>query len=167
MLMVPIEFLVVAAGVPILLAVLLRVNAAILFMSLCLGAVLVQYTTSDTSAFVGSVAPQGNIGQNLVRIALLFLPMALTMLFMFHSVKGGTKALLNIIPAIALGLLSALLVEPFLSSGLRGNIERSPVWHQFIQAQTLIIGFGAAISLLFLWLHRGGGGEKGKHVKHH
>src|SRR5271154_2825774 len=83
--------------VPVVLAMLLRINAAVLFMSLCVGEVLVQYVASDTGSFVATFAGHSsNISTSTIRLALLLVPPVLTAIFMFHSVHGGTKLIFNI-----------------------------------------------------------------------
>src|SRR5579871_264794 len=97
---------------PIILALLLKVNAAVLFMSLCVGDVLVRYTSSDVASFLFIRAPKGgNLSLSTVELGLLLLPAVLTMVFMIHSIKGH-RVLLNLLPAIGVGLLTAILVEP-------------------------------------------------------
>lgn len=155
--------------IPAGVALLLRINAAILFMSLCLGEVLVQFVANDATSFASAVSPTGNMSQTTIRLVLLLAPVVLTAIFMFHSVGSGAKALINILPAIAMGLLLALLVEPLLPHSMINTLQHSNVWHQFSQAQTVIVLGGALFSLLFLWTQRAGLGRSGHshHAKHH
>ena len=155
--------------VPIAIIVVLRINAAILFMSLCVGEVLVQYMAGDTSSFVTTLSSvHGNqIADSTVKLILLLIPPVLTALFLFHSVHSGTKAILNIFPAIGVGLLTALLVKPLLSATYQHTLERSSLWHQLSQAQTLVVGASALLSLLFLWLQHYGSRQRGHSTKHH
>ncbi len=148
--------------IPIAIAILLRVNAAILFMSLCVGEVLVQFMSSDSTSLVTtfSSSHHDQIANSTVKLALLLLPPVLTALFMFHSVHGRVKATLNIVPAIGVGLLTALLVQPLLSATYQKTLERSSLWHQFSRAQALVVGVSALLSLLFLWLQRHGSHER-------
>jgi len=157
---------------PVVLLLLLRVNAALVFLSLCLGSVLVQFVAPDTNSFTTLFSAHGihvaNYGNNTVNLTLLLLPAVLTTLFMVRSVKGRSRQVLNILPAAGVGLLSALLVVPFLSAGTRYAIYGSSIWQQVERAQVLIVGGSAVVCLLFIWLQRvkSGSGE-GKHSKHH
>jgi hypothetical protein len=166
-------FLGVIVLIPILVAVLLRVNAAILFMSLCVGDVLVQFMGSDTNSLVSLFTSSHDVfSQSTMRLFLLLVPSVITLIFMFHSVRGSVKALLNIIPSITLGLSFALLVEPLLSHKFQDTLGRSSLWHQLIRAQALVIGVSAIVSLVFLLTQRHGSagkryGHKQKHQKHH
>ena len=159
--------------VPVILLMVLRINAALVFLSLCLGNVLVQFLADDAS-WVVSLAGAAKAGQSpnvessLVQILLLLIPTVLTALFMIKTVRGKARLALNILPAAGVGLLGGLLVVPLLSESLASDIIASPLWEQAVKAQDLIVGVSAIICLFVLWLQRpkaGGDGEK--HGKHH
>ena len=166
--MTPLMLLGIMVVVPIVVLVLLRVNAAIVFLSLCLGSVLVQFAGSDAHSlaklFTGSKAMNG-YGVSLV---LLLLPAVVTTIVMVGTVRGKVRLLLNMLPALSAGLLAVVLAEPLVSPGLRGSLAKSSIWHYTQRADVLIIGFGAIFSLLFLWMQRPkhAGGESGKHHHH-
>lgn len=167
-------YLIVLAGlalVPVLAVLLLRVNGAIAFMSLCLGSVLVAYTAGDVTSMLTSLAASNSslsVAGQWVRLGLLVVPFLLTVLFTRGSVKGA-KGITNTLPALATGLLFALLAVPLLSSNLQRQIHSQPIWHQLSNAQTAIILGGALFSLVFLlFTHRRRSGndegkKKGKH----
>jgi hypothetical protein len=156
------------AAVPLLAILLLRVNGAIAFMSLCLGSVLVTYTSSDVDSLVSNM--EGKHGAHLdpwIKVTLFLLPLLLALLFTHGNVKG-TKNLINVLPAAATGLLCALLVVPLLPLDIRTQINHQTLWKQLNDAQTAIILGGAVFSLMFLlFTHRrrksDEEGKKGKH----
>jgi hypothetical protein len=157
--------------VPVIILMVLRINAALVFLSLCLGDVLVQFVAGDTNAFMTtfssspaaqSVARSGSD----VKLLLLLLPVVLTTVFMIRTVKGA-RLVLNILPAAGVGLLGGLLVVPLLSSGLSNNIVNSSLWTQVTRAQDLIVGASAVVCLLVLWMQRPKTGGDEKHGKHH
>ena len=164
--------LAVLALLPVAAIVWLRVNGAIAFMSLCLGSVLVTYTSGDTTDLITSFSAKNNnlTTNQWVQLALLVAPFLLTILFTRGSVHGGKK-LTNILPALASGLLFALLVVPLLSANLQRQIHHQAAWTQLSNMQTGIILAGAIFSLVFLlFTHRTKGHEEGhkkKHSKHH
>jgi hypothetical protein len=156
------------AFVPLLAVVLLRVNGAIAFMSLCLGSVLVTYTSSDVdTVFTNFAKKNALITNQWIQIALLAIPFVLTILFTRGSVKGAKKVI-NLLPAAATGLLCALLVVPLLPMKLQRQIHQQQVWHQLSNAQTAVILGGALFSLMFLLFthRRRKGEEEGKKKKH-
>ena len=149
----------------------LRINAVLVFLSLCLGAVLVQFVADDANSFVSLIKTAPGADKiantnNLVQLLLLLLPVILTALFMIKTVKGA-KLILNILPAAGVGLLGGLLVVPLLSPGLSHNIIASPLWIQASRAQNLIVGSSAIICLFVLWLQRPKTGGDDKAGKHH
>jgi len=155
-------------GVPIVVMMVLRINAALVFLSLCLGDVLVQFVAGDTSSFMSlfsAHAAKAHPTNTTIQLFLLLLPVVLTAVFMIRTVKGP-KLLLNILPAAGVGLLGALLVVPLLPTETAVNILSSNVWHQVKNAQDLIVGLSALFCLLVLWLQRPTAGE-GKHGKKH
>ena len=155
--------------VPVVLLMVLRVNAALVFLSLCLGDVLVQFVSPDANSFfsfLSSARVTNNVSASsqTVRLVLLLLPVVLTAVFMIRTVRGSSRLLLNALPSAGVGLLGALLVVPLLSAGLSHNIVHSGLWNQVQRAQDLIVGTSALVCLLVLWLQRpktGGEGKKG------
>ena len=167
--MTPLVLLAALVLGPALIAVFLRVNAAILFMSLCVGELLVQNVSSDTVMILTSASEKASsVSQSTVELGLLLTPVILTMVFMFHSVHG-TKSVVNILPAIGFGLMSALLVKPLLSPSFQKTLEQASVWHQILQAQTFIVALSAILALLFLWMQgrSKGHSEHSHHSKRH
>lgn len=154
------------ALVPVLAITVLRVNGAIAFMSLCLGSVLVAYTSPDVTDLVTSFSAKGTLNvDQWAKLTLLVVPFLLTILFTRGSVKGS-KRLTNILPALAAGLLFALLVVPLLAANVQRQIHKLGLWHQLDSLQTSVIIAGAVFSLLFLlFTHRTKHEDDGK--KHH
>ena len=149
---------------PVVLLTLLRVNAAFVFLSLCLGDVLVQFVSNDAITVVGGAGATHAVSNNIVKLFLLLLPPVLTLLFMIKTLKPSWL-LFNLLPAIGAGLLLTLLVVPLMSPGLEHNIVASSMWDALQQSQDLIVGFSALVCLLFLWRQRPkpAGKEHGKH----
>jgi hypothetical protein len=158
--------LAVAALLPVIILTLLRVDAAVAYLSLCLGYVLVQFVGNDTVSLVTAFSPHvSSVSENDIKIVFLWLPVILTMIVMFHSVSGP-KTLLNIAPALGVGLLGVLLVEPLLSPSIQNSLIRTSLWKNFLMAQTLIVGLSAILALSFLWIGHRTGGHHEKHRKH-
>jgi len=155
---------------PVVFLLLLRVNAAIVFLSLCLGSVLVQFVVGDANSFVtwlstSNATPEIHTSQDNLKLFLLLAPVALTSVFMIRTISGTSRVVLNILPAVGVGLLGALLVVPLLPPGLSHNIVESDLWGQVKNVQNIIVGGSAVICLIVLWLQRPTSG--GKHHKKH
>lgn len=156
--------------VPIILLMILRINATLVFLSLCLGSILVQFAADDVSGllalFSARVPENIDTGNNNISLVLLLLPTVLTAIFMIRTVRGHGKLLINLLPAAGVGLLGALLVVPLLPEGLSQSITDASIWSQMQSAQGTVVGAAASICLLVLWMQRPHGGHEGKHGKH-
>ncbi|HZM64500.1 MAG TPA: hypothetical protein VFB59_05180 [Candidatus Saccharimonadales bacterium] len=148
--------LVVALAAPTLALVLLRINAALVFLSLCLGAVLVQYVAGEANSLITLFSKQeGTLSASGIQLTLLLAPAIVTCIVSVLSVHGKLKTMLNILPALASSALGMLLVIPLLPSGLRFELETEQVWQVLVKSQALVVGAGALVSLTFLWMQRG------------
>lgn len=157
-------------AVPAVALMVLRINATLVFLSLCLGNVLTQFVADDAGSFVSmfsSSQAQAQATPSNIKIALLLLPVVLTAVFMIRTVRGSSKLLLNLLPAAGVGLLGALLVVPLLPGGTAANIMGSSLWAEVTKLQDLIVGTSAILCLFVLWLQRPKTGGEGKHGKHH
>jgi hypothetical protein len=156
--------LLVALVAPIVTMTVLRINAVMVFLSLCLGEVLVTFVADDSSIMLNLFSSHrpSELSQSGLRLALLLGPAALTAIFTLFSVKGHGRTLLNIAPAAGAAFLGVVLAVPELSPGLRGSIQSGQTWQQLSQAQALIIGVTALISLLFFWMQRRAGTHHSK-----
>ncbi len=162
--------LIAMIAVPVVLMMVLRINAALVFLSLCLGSVLATYVAEDAgflmTLFANDVPKAGSLTDSSIKIALLLLPVVLTAIFMIRTVRGPRLAL-NILPAIGVGLLGALLVVPLLPPEVSDGITALPLWTKVTNMQDLIVGASALLCLLVLWMQRPKTGGEGKHSKHH
>lgn len=154
---------------PVALLLFLRVNATLVFLSLCLGNVLVEFVGPEAVSFVEMFSANNPTDvptdNDTISLILLLLPVVLTTIFMIKTVRGHLKLLLNALPAAGVGLLGALLVVPLLPPGLSNNIVDSSLWTQVQNGQTLIVGASALVCLLVLWMQRPKTGHDGKHGK--
>jgi hypothetical protein len=144
---------------PVVVLILLRANAALVFLSLCLGNVLVQFVANDASDFLTTFPGSHTVtsvttSNSNVKLGLLLLPVVLTTIFMIRTVHGTSRLVMNILPAAGVGLLGALLVVPLLPPGAAHNIVGSSVWTEVQKAQALIVGASALVCLLVLWMQR-------------
>ncbi len=144
-------------AVPVLALLVLRANAALVFLSMCLGYTVGRLLGGDISAFADTLMP--GLGRLNMQLGLIAIPALLTALFYTRSVKG-MRALSNIVPALAVGCLAVALVVPLLGPPVSAAVMALPLWQTFARLESLAIGGGAAASLLFLWLQRPVAGKK-------
>lgn len=156
--------------IPAFLLFWFEINASIVFLSLCLGSVLMQFMSPDAHQFLALFSahvPKGIDGGNsTVKVVLLLLPPVLTSLFMYRTVKGSYKYA-NILPAIGVGVLAALLITPLLSFHLSNTIISSKAWTTLKNNQGAIVGVSSLACLIVLGLQRPKTThDKVKHGKH-
>ena len=147
--------LILALALPVLLLVVLRINAAMVFLSLSLGAILVEYVAGEANSLITLFSAEaGSVSASTIQLFLLFTPAAVTCIVTLFSVRGGLKAMVNILPAAATAAFAVLLAVPLLAPGLRFELEQLALWDELVRSQALIVGAGALISLAFLWFQR-------------
>lgn len=153
----PTIILIALLAAPVLVLTILRVNAAQIFLSLCLGAVLVQFVAPDAAVIISSTSAHGKgVPSSLqtVQLVLQLLPVVLTTVIMIRSVKGKARLTFNVLPALGVSALLALLTVPLLSPNLTHSITDVTLWHKLQALQTLIISASTLVALLFLWMQR-------------
>jgi len=155
-------------ALPVIVLTVLRINAAMVFLSLCLGQVLVMFVSQDAATTIGIINSRGTADIGYVSLGLLIVPAILTGFCMIGTVRKHYKLVFNALPALAVGGVGLLLVVPLLSPGLAGAIQSTVIWEQVKGLQTLVVGGSALVSLFFLWLQRpksshGGEEDKKKH----
>lgn len=157
--------------IPVILLMVLRINAALVFLSLCLGNVLVQFVASDASTWLTTFTSSHTTTvvtttNSNIKLALLLLPAVLTAIFMIRTVNDNVRLALNLLPAAGVGLLGALLIVPLLSPNVSRDIVASNLWWQAQQSQNVIIALSAVVCLVVLWMQRPKTGGFSKHRKH-
>lgn len=85
---------------------------------------------------------------------------------MIRTIHGNARMALNILPAIGVGVLGALLVVPLLPPGTAFGIIESDIWKQILNIQNIIVGGTAIVCLIVLWLQRPKTGHNKHHKKH-
>ncbi len=141
-------------GLPIVLLVILRANAAVAFLALCAGSVLAQFVSGDTKSIFSSFVPANSTTNlSIVQLGLLFGPVLLSAIFTRKSVSGA-KMLLNLIAAMALGIVGALLAVPLLPGGVTHSITSQNLWSYVHQYQSVVVAVGVLISLFSLWFNK-------------
>lgn len=162
--MIPIVLFAVIAGLPVLNALIMRVSAVFLFVSIAAGNLLVLYLSDDVVLALNAFSKSKNIPM-IVQLVLLFLPVALTLLFVRKSTTRG-KYLLHLIPLIGCGLSLAVLALPILPVDLQAQMLGHPSGDVFKNSQDLIISITSVLVLLLMW-HTYKPHEGGKHGKKH
>jgi hypothetical protein len=151
---------------PAIIIYLLSVNGAAMFLSLCLGYVLYAFDSHNAMSVAQSLDAH-HLSTHLkpsdifINLVLLLGPAVITLVTQIHSMRGSRK-LLNLLPAIFCGLFVALLIVPVLPVSLAEAIAKTAYWGKLVHYQAEIVGFGAAIAILFFFM-----GHKHSSTKKH
>jgi hypothetical protein len=147
--------LIIALALPVLIFVVLRVNAAMVFLSLCLGEILVQYVAQAANDMLkGSMPHVSQVSTSTLQIVVLLAPAVVTTIVTAFSLHSRLKTFGNIVPAVGAGALAVLLAVPLLPTALRLSLETQTTWQYLSNAEALVIGVGGLVSLVFLWAQR-------------
>lgn len=145
----PTLVLALIAAAPVALSIFMRSNAAITFFALCAGSVLEKHSSSAT--LVANSFPTRSSGSVYVHIGLLIVPALITLVLLRKSITTS-KMPLNILPAVALGLTTTILLVPLLPGGVQANVLGTETWKQLDNYADFIITAGTGVSLVILAL---------------
>src|SRR5438874_1694479 len=107
--------LIIVLALPAIVFTILRVNASMVFLSVALGAVLVEYVASEANTLMHlASAHVSPVSTSTLQLALLLIPAGVTSVVTVFSMHGRLRTTLNFFPAVAAGALAVLLAVPLL-----------------------------------------------------
>lgn len=134
---------------PLALTFLLKSNAALSFLALCVGFVV------STSAIGGlkQLLSQVNLSvtDSTLATILITAPLIITLLLTRRANTKGMKFWLQLVIALCAGGLLSLSLGPVLVSSGQFDITSSNLWGDLLKIQSWVIGGGALLSLLLIW----------------
>ncbi len=134
---------------PALVTFAFKSDAALSFLVLCLGFVLSTSVIGDLKQLLSE--QNLSVTDSTLGLILILVPLIITMLLTQKSAGKGMKFYIHLAAAIACGGLLALSLGPVINSTAGINIYQSEVWKNLNSVQSIIIGAGAALSLLLIW----------------
>lgn len=162
--MTPLIIVAAMAGVPFLLALILRVNAIYLFLSLMVGDIFVRYLSDDVALAVAAFVRNFN-ADYAVNLALLAAPFLLTLFILRKSVPKS-KVLLNFVPLLLVSAVFVTLALPLLPGALQNDIIQTPAGDILKNSQDLTMSISAVVILVLVWMNARSK-DHAKHGKHH
>lgn len=147
--------------VPVLLALIFRVNAVFIFISVCAGYFL-QFALSDDVDLAVATVIRGSNSIIIAKLALLVLPLLVTLFVLRKTV--GKSVLFQIIPLLFSGMLLATLVLPLSPVEFADNIYNSQFGTNIKRSQDLVITAAVVSNMALLWMLFK---HKNTHGKHH
>lgn len=134
---------------PAVITYFLKSNAALGFLSLCVGFVLSTSVITDLKHLLSET----NLSLTASTLALILLlgPLAVTMLVTRRSAGKGFKLGLHLLTALCVGGLLALSIGPIINTSSQMNLAGSQIWKNLQKTQSVVIGAGALLSLILIW----------------
>jgi len=150
-----------------LVLVLMRTNAAVVFLAVCAGSILLAAAGRDTNLLAQSVGTGLEVSGNAIQAMLLLAPGVVSAVLLRKRVPSS-KMLFNVVPAFCAAVVGLTLVYPFLSSSFQSTLIASNGWSMIAQYYELIVVVGIVSSLVTIALtipkhHKVGRHKKGSH----
>lgn len=133
---------------PAVLTFLLKSNAALGFLALCVGFVLSTSVIGDLRQLLSEM--NLSVTNSTLAITLLVLPLVLTLLITRKSNSRGFIRWLQLLAALLAGGLLALTAAPVINADWL-NLAKSDIWKNLLKIQSGVIGAGAFLSLVAVW----------------
>lgn len=132
------------------LCLILRVNAAAIFLTLIAGALVSKLVGTDVSQVVNSVIATNLPIANVVQIVLLVIAPLVLLLGLKGSVRLG-GVVFQVIPALAAGILLVYFVPPMLPYDVQRTVLDSSMYGIVSPYFGLAAAAGLLASVLQLW----------------
>lgn len=162
--MTPFLALALVAAVPFVLAVIFRVSSIFLFLSVAAGELLSRHLADNTSLVLSSFIRSSQLDM-LTRVALLLLPVLLTLLILRKTLPTS-RFLLHLLPLALTCLALAELVSIKLTNNFQESVNATKIGSIVHQSQDVIIGAAAITVLLLMWQSYRHKEDKVKRRKH-
>lgn len=143
--------LLIAIGLPVLVILLLRSDAPVVFLSLCAGALLVQYAGGDTQLASKAAANSNVVVEQYFQLGLLLAPVVLTTFLLRKTMKPG-NFIFSLLPAIGVGLVGVLLAVPLLPNAVSDAITKTSGWAMLQENKEVVVAASIVASLVALWV---------------
>jgi hypothetical protein len=146
--------------IPLVVAVVLRVNAVFLYLSVVVGKIMLIFVGDDAAVAAGGLI-RGQNSQLISSMFLLLVPLVLTILLLKGSLPR-TQVFLQFPALIATGATLYIFAVPLFTSGIVGSVLSSEIGKSVNSSQDLIIAASAVIVLVTMWVV-----NKTHHEHHH
>jgi hypothetical protein len=149
--MEPLILIGVLTIVPLLVIVVLRANAMLVFMSLCMGYTLANIAYYDINSLFASFSPNaGSLQLSWIKVLLVCVPIILSILFTAKSIRGSSKQFANFFLAIATSVVFGIIIKQFLPAQWQRTIETEPLWVHINALETIAFITGAVACLIMM-----------------
>jgi|ERR1700741_47136 len=157
--MFPLIVFAAIVAAPVLLALLFRVNAVFVFMSIAAG-YLLQMSLSDSVDLLVATFIRNSNSLVIARVVLFVLPVALTLILLRKTV--GRSLVFQFIPLLFSGMMLGVLLLPLLSPGFSQSVYSTQYGGSIRSSSDLVTAIAVAsnIILAFMLFKQHGGHKK-------
>lgn len=155
---------IVIVAVPVLLTVLLRVNAVIVFFSVACGILLQRSLGESAQLALGALVQRWPTAQ-IAHVGLLWLPLAITLIISRRTARHGA-VIVQLLPVVMAGLVGMIFTVPPLPDNVQSAIYGGRLGAQLARSQDVIIALAVVLNLLVAWRVYRHHDEHKKHSKH-
>lgn len=161
-------WLIIIILIPLVGFYLLRINAATVFLSLCLGYVLFAFDSHNASMTANNLISHNYLPIHVTasvattNLFLLLAPAVLSIILQLGSLTKH-KRIINILPSLGVSLFLPLLIVPLLPTSIMISIVHTSFWSKITTYQSSIVGISALVAIIFFWLTVHNKREKTKH----
>lgn len=141
--------LAVLVFLPFAITFFLKSNAALGFLTLCLGFVLSTSVIADLKQLLSQA--NLSVSDEILAISLILIPFIITLILTRRSAGKDLNFLFQLLVAVLAGCLLAITLGPLLTSAGQYDVTQSKMWSGLIRSQATIIGIGSFFSLLLVW----------------
>lgn len=147
---------------PLALTYFLKANAALAYLAVCGGYVIQNFSGSDILNVLGKAKLSG-VSSADVTLVLLIVPMLLTLFSSVRSWRGQTGMLLQLLAALAVGVLLAIIAVPFLGSVVDVSLSSSKIWPQIQHIRGTFMIVATLYVMILVWMMKTTHPDKKKH----
>ncbi|HSX45016.1 MAG TPA: hypothetical protein VLF39_02825 [Candidatus Saccharimonadales bacterium] len=140
----------IIAGLPFVLAILMRVNSIYLYMSVAAGLILAQYVSYDTMLALNAFFAHKDFG-NYVNLGLLLTPIVLSLFFLRKSMSRS-KTIFHLLPLAATCAALGTLIMGYLPGGIQHQLLTNQIGKTADNSQNALIAAATILTLLLAWL---------------
>lgn len=137
-------------GLPLLLALILRVHTSALFLSIA-GGYLMALFVGDTAGLVSRSFITNTSTAMVTKLVVFLLPIIMTMWIMRKSL-GASQLPVHFLPMIGCALLILVLGVPFLPPATQAAVYGGFPGSILKQMPDAIIGVSVALQLVLMWV---------------
>lgn len=138
------------AGLPLLLAIVLRVHTSALFLSIASGYLLSSFVGETAGLLSSSVIKDGGTGM-IAKLVVFIVPIVITLWLMRKSL-AVPQVVIHFLPMVGCAALVLVLGVPLLSESTKTMFYSSEIGKTIQVTSDAIVSISVAFQLILMWI---------------